>query len=78
MAGGHMTGLAWAGISGAWEEAQANKKAYDAFDDMAYERERRQRMMDRIRAEERREGRELHSAKEDKYDRWIMGQDFAV
>lgn len=78
MAGGHMTGLAWAGISNTWDEHQESRRLSDEFEEMSYERARRQRMLDRIRADEKREGKELRTAKEDKYDRWALGNDLTV
>lgn len=77
MAGGHMTALAWAGIANAREEREAMRSLSDSFDDVSYERQRRQRMIERIRAEEQRAGKSFPAQKEDTYDRWAIGSDLS-
>lgn len=78
MAAGRRTILAFAGIISKWEESThiqnsiAELKFKDDFNDTVYDRERRQRILDRIRAEERAAGIDHPSSDEDKYDRWAL------
>ena len=79
MAGGHQTGLAWAGISNAWEEVSVYREA--SIDDQdriyyfeahRYQQEKRQRLLDRIREEERRNGIYHPEDQEAKYEDLLL------
>lgn len=76
MAGEPHTLRAWAGISSDWEQVNKtsqhtdNLSLNDAFEDAEFDKERRQRLLDRIRREERAEGIYHPEKFEGKYDRW--------
>lgn len=75
---GNLTGLAYAGISNAWDESafhaddQSSKHDFrDLFEEINYEKERRQRMLDRIRRDEQADGIYHHEHHEKRYDHWV-------
>lgn len=77
MAAGRQTLRSWAGIRSDWEQAQRivenvkRSPLTTEFEDSHFEKDRRQRLLDRIRAEERAEGIYHPEKLEEKYDSWV-------
>ncbi|MFP4313935.1 MAG: hypothetical protein ACLFR0_06385 [Alphaproteobacteria bacterium] len=75
---GHLTALAYAGVTNSWNAAQARHNDDSIYDDITAEKARRQRLIERIRAEERTEGIDHPRDQEDKYDRWANSCRFDI